>query len=72
MNNQKGISRKRFLTGSLALASVGLSSVWQRGHAYANTSQRQAENSGTRLILLGTNGGPRPNLSAPHRPRLSW
>jgi ribonuclease BN (tRNA processing enzyme) len=68
VNNQKGISRERFLTGSLALAGVGLSSVWQRDHAYAYTAQKQAEaattnseDSGTRLILLGTNGGPRPN-----------
>ena len=65
MNNQKGISRKRFLTGSLDLASVGLSSVWHRDHAYANTAQRQAEDSETRLILLGTNGGPRPNPLRP-------
>jgi ribonuclease BN (tRNA processing enzyme) len=65
---KKGISRKRFLAGSLTLAGLGLFSVGQRNNEFANTAQAQAEDattdseaSATRLILLGTNGGPRPN-----------
>ena len=63
MDGNKGISRKRFLAGSLALAGLGLFSSCQQ-EDYGPTN---SENSGTRLILLGTNGGPRVNMlrSAP-------
>ena len=68
MDAKKGISRKAFLAGSLTLAGLGLFSGCQQDDESADTAQEQAtdaranpENSGTRLILLGTNGGPRPN-----------
>lgn len=71
MDDIKRISRRKFLAGSAALASLGLFSSCQQGSGFANTSENTAEqtsntasnpqNSGMRLIMLGTNGGPRLN-----------
>lgn len=65
MDDKKGISRKTFLTGSVALAGLGLFPSCQRDDTAreerANDAATGSEDSGTRLILLGTNGGPRVN-----------
>jgi ribonuclease BN (tRNA processing enzyme) len=68
VEDEKGISRSRFLAGSAALAGLGLFSSCGQDDGSSDTAQEQADNpandsgdSGTRLILLGTNGGPRPN-----------
>lgn len=72
MDGKRGVSRRRFLAGSVALAGLLFSGCRQdEGSAdtteQADTTREQAGNatgsgsSGTRLILLGTNGGPEAN-----------
>jgi ribonuclease BN (tRNA processing enzyme) len=63
----KGISRRQFLNGSLAIALTGL--LPKRIFAQAKDSTLPSKKSGTRLILLGTGGGPRPNKM---RSQSSW
>ena len=55
----KGISRREFLGGSLAAAAIGL--VPGKVLAQAKDAPSPAKRSSTRVILLGTGGGPRPN-----------
>ena len=62
---KKGISRRQFLTGSAAIALTGL--VTKRVFSQAKDSP--SSKTGTRLILLGTGGGPRPNKM---RNQSSW
>jgi ribonuclease BN (tRNA processing enzyme) len=54
---ERGISRRGFMTGSLA-AAIGL--LASNGLT-AQTGAQSEKKSGTRIILLGTGGGPRPN-----------
>jgi ribonuclease BN (tRNA processing enzyme) len=63
----KGISRRQFLTGSVAVALSGLFSKKIFGQVKESTPA--SKKSGTRLILLGTGGGPRPNKM---RAQSSW
>jgi ribonuclease BN (tRNA processing enzyme) len=53
------LSRRQFLGGSLAAAAAGL--LPERLLAQAKSTSGPQGKSGTRLILLGTGGGPRPN-----------
>ncbi len=53
----EGISRRRFLVGSLAAAAGALAS----DRLLAQTGAPPQKKSGTRVVLLGTGGGPRPN-----------
>ena len=62
---KKGISRRQFLTGSAAIALTGL--VTKKVFSQAKDSP--SSKTGTRLILLGTGGGPRPNKM---RNQSSW
>ena len=55
----KGISRRQFLGGSLAVAAMGL--VPGKVRAQAKDTEGPGKKSKTRVILLGTGGGPRPN-----------
>jgi ribonuclease BN (tRNA processing enzyme) len=55
----KSISRRQFLGGSLAIAALGL--IPEKGLAQKNDPQAPRKSSSTRVILLGTGGGPRPN-----------
>ena len=54
---EKGISRRRFLTGSAAIALSGLLTK----KVFSQAKDSPPLKTGTRLILLGTGGGPRPN-----------
>ena len=54
---EKGISRRRFLTGSAAIALSGLLTK----KVFSQAKDSPPPKAGTRLILLGTGGGPRPN-----------
>jgi ribonuclease BN (tRNA processing enzyme) len=54
---EKGISRRRFLTGSAAIALSGLLTK----KVFSQAKDSPPLKKGTRLILLGTGGGPRPN-----------
>src|SRR4030066_893830 len=54
---EKGISRRRFLTGSAAIALSGLLTK----KVFSQAKDSPSPKKGTRLILLGTGGGPRPN-----------
>ena len=64
---EKGISRRRFLKGSAAIALSGL--LTKRVLAQAKEAATSPSKSGTRLILLGTGGGPRQNKM---RAQSSW
>ena len=54
---EKGISRRGFLTGSAAIALSGLLTK----KVFSQAKDSRPPKKGTRLILLGTGGGPRPN-----------
>ncbi len=54
---EKGISRRRFLTGSAAVALSGVLT----NKVFSQAKDSPSPKAGTRLILLGTGGGPRPN-----------
>ncbi|HUL23838.1 MAG TPA: MBL fold metallo-hydrolase, partial [Thermodesulfobacteriota bacterium] len=54
----KGVSRRKFLTGSMAVFAGAL--LAKDGFAQAKDSG-PTKKSDTRVILLGTGGGPRPN-----------
>lgn len=56
-NGKKGISRREFMTGSLAAAVGTLIS----DKLLAQTGATRQRKPGARVILLGTGGGPRPN-----------
>jgi ribonuclease BN (tRNA processing enzyme) len=58
----KGISRRQFLGGSLAVAVMGL--IPERLRAQAKDAPPSRKTSSTRVILLGTGGGPRTNKKA--------
>ncbi len=62
---EKGISRRRFLTGSAAIALSGLLTK----KVFSQAKDSPPLKKGTRLILLGTGGGPRPNKM---RTQSSW
>ena len=65
-NSAKGISRRQFLTSSAAIGLGGLLSK----KVFAKSKESDLpKKSGTRLILLGTGGGPRPNKV---RKQSSW
>jgi len=57
--DDKGLSRRQFLAGSLVTAAVGL--FPHKLLAQAQTQAPAPKKQGTRLVLLGTGGGPRPN-----------
>lgn len=59
---EKGLSRRQFLGGSLAVTALGL--IPERMFAQAKDPKTPGGRSGTRVILLGTGGGPRPNKKA--------
>ena len=63
----KGITRRQWLQASSALALAGL--VPGELRAQAKEPPAPAKKSGTRLILLGNGGGPRPNKM---RAQSSW
>jgi hypothetical protein len=63
----RGISRRRFLTGTLAVTLSGLLS--KKIVAQTKDAPTLPKKSGTRVILLGTGGGPRPNKM---RNQSSW
>jgi len=54
---EKSISRRGFLTGSAAIALSGLLTK----KVFSQAKDSPSPKKGTRLILLGTNGGPQPN-----------
>lgn len=56
-NEKGGISRREFMTGALA-AAVG---ILVSDKLLAQGGVTPQKKSGTRVILLGTGGGPRPN-----------
>ena len=60
MKNKDGISRRQFLSTSLGATAAG---VLLAGNAFGQKKDEPAplDRKGTRLILLGTGGGPRPN-----------
>ncbi len=62
---EKGISRRRFLKGSAAIAISGLLTE----KVFSQAKDSPPPKAGTRLILLGTGGGPRPNKM---RAQSSW
>jgi len=64
-NDDQGISRRQFLGGSLAVAAMGL--VPERTFAQAKDAPPARKKSPTRVILLGTGGGPRTNKKGNHR-----
>jgi ribonuclease BN (tRNA processing enzyme) len=66
-NRAKGISRRQFITGSAAIALGGL--FTKKVLAQAKDAATSASKLGTRLILLGTGGGPHPNKM---RSQSSW
>lgn len=68
MKKKDGISRRQFLTTSLA-AGAG---AFFAGNVFGQQKKEQAvppDRKGTRLVLLGTGGGPRPNKL---RNQSSW
>ena len=54
---KRGISRREFMAGSLAAAA----GILATNTLPAQTGAPPQKKSGTRVILLGTGGGPRPN-----------
>jgi len=65
MKKEEGVSRRQFLAGSTAIALGGLLSK----KIFAQPKDSPPKKSGTRVILLGTGGGPRPNKM---RSQSSW
>jgi ribonuclease BN (tRNA processing enzyme) len=63
---KKSVSRRQFLEGSLAAAAATL--LPERLLAQSKNFIEPAKKSATRLIVLGTGGGPRPNT---HRNQTS-
>lgn len=59
MKEDKGITRRQFIQVSSSLAVAGV--LPEIVLAQAKAEITQPKKSGTRLILLGTGGGPRPN-----------
>lgn len=57
--SDRGISRRQFLGTTLAAAAGSL--ISGRLHAQAKEQIAPQKKAGTRVILLGTAGGPRPN-----------
>jgi ribonuclease BN (tRNA processing enzyme) len=57
INEKKGISRREFMAGSLAAAA----GILATNTLPAQVGAPPQKKSGTRVILLGTGGGPRPN-----------
>lgn len=64
---KKGVSRRQFIKGSAAVALSGL--ISKKAFGQAKEAPAESKKSGTRLILLGTGGGPRPNKM---RNQSSW
>ena len=64
---RKGVSRRQFIKGSVAVTLGSLMS--KEVFAQAKEVLAPSKKSGTRLILLGTGGGPRPNKM---RNQSSW
>ncbi len=64
---RKGVSRRQFIKGSTAVALSGL--MPKKVFAQAKEVPVGSKKLGTRLILLGTGGGPRPNKM---RNQSSW
>ncbi len=56
-SEKKGVSRREFMTGTFAAAVGTLVSE----KLFAQTVAHPQKKAGTRVILLGTGGGPRPN-----------
>ena len=65
-NSGKGISRRQFLTSS---AAIGLSGLLSKKVFGKSKESGPSKKSGTRLILLGTGGGPHQNKM---RSQSSW
>ena len=65
-NSAKGISRRQFLTSS---AAIGLGGLLSKKVFAKSKESDPPKKTGTRLILLGTGGGPRPNKV---RKQSSW
>jgi ribonuclease BN (tRNA processing enzyme) len=65
-NSGKGISRRQFLTSS---AVIGLGGLLSRKVIAKSKQSGSPQESGTRLILLGTGGGPYQNKM---RSQSSW
>jgi len=65
-NGRKGISRRQFLTSS---AAIGLGGLLSKKILAQSKESTPPQKSGTRLILLGTGGGPRLNKV---RTQSSW
>ena len=59
MGEKRNVFRRQFLGGSLAATAALL--LPERLLAQSKSSTEPAKGSATRLILLGTGGGPRPN-----------
>jgi ribonuclease BN (tRNA processing enzyme) len=59
---EKGISRRQFIGSSLAIAAGSL--LPDKLFAQAKTPSAPQKKTGTRVIMLGTGGGPRPNKKA--------
>lgn len=59
---EKGLSRRQFLGSSLAVAAMGL--IPEKLFAQAKDAKTPGKVLGTRVILLGTGGGPRTNKKA--------
>lgn len=57
--DDKGLTRRQFLAGSLVTAATGLFPRTLLAQAQAQSTSPKKQ--GTRLVLLGTGGGPRPN-----------
>jgi ribonuclease BN (tRNA processing enzyme) len=57
--DDKGLSRRQFLAGSLVSAAAGL--LPHKLLAQTQAQSTSPKKQGTRLVLLGTGGGPRPN-----------
>jgi len=64
---KKGISRRSFVKASAAVALAGL--IPGNIQAQGKEGTGSAKKTGTRLILLGNGGGPRPNKL---RAQSSW
>ncbi|MGZ3536342.1 MAG: twin-arginine translocation signal domain-containing protein, partial [Thermodesulfobacteriota bacterium] len=65
-NSGKGISRRQFLTTS---AAIGLGGLLSKKVFGKSKESGPPKTSGTRLILLGTGGGPHQNKM---RSQSSW
>jgi len=65
--DRKGVSRRQFIKGSAAVEFTGL--MPRDVFSQAKEVPIGSRKSGTRLILLGTGGGPRPNKM---RNQSSW